>query len=72
MLPAIISDSIAITMIYLSAKLHKAFLLKGPAGSGKTQLTYAAAEAANTSVECFSVTRALVKKKPFGKFDEPL
>lgn len=53
-------------MFYLSAKLHKPLLLEGPAGSGKTQLAYAAAEAANTSVERFTVTRVLMKKKPSG------
>jgi MoxR-like ATPase len=46
-----IADSIATTTVYLAAKLHKPLLLEGPAGSGKTQLAYAVAEAANAIVE---------------------
>ena len=46
-----ITDSIATTTVYLAAKLQKPLLLEGPAGSGKTQLAYAVAEAADTAVE---------------------
>ncbi len=46
-----IADSIATTTVFLAVRLHKPVLLEGPAGSGKTQLAYAVAEAANTSVE---------------------
>src|SRR5260221_1568614 len=46
-----IADSIATTTVYLAARLHKPMLLEGPAGSGKTQLAYAVAGAANTTVE---------------------
>ncbi len=46
-----IADSVATTTVYLAAKLHKPLLLEGPAGSGKTQLAYAVAEAAGTTVE---------------------
>ncbi|MGA2921565.1 MAG: hypothetical protein ABSE28_10700 [Candidatus Sulfotelmatobacter sp.] len=41
-----IADSIATTTVFLAATLHKPVLLEGPAGSGKTQLAYAVAEAA--------------------------
>jgi len=46
-----IADSIATTTVYLAATLQKPLLLEGPAGSGKTQLAYAVAEAAGTCVE---------------------
>jgi MoxR-like ATPase len=46
-----IADTIATTTVHLAAALHKPLLLEGPAGSGKTQLAYAVAEAAQTTVE---------------------
>jgi DNA polymerase III delta prime subunit len=67
-----IADSIATTTVYLSAKLHKPLLLEGPAGSGKTQLAYAVAEAANTSVERLQCYEGINEEKAIGKFDEPL
>jgi len=46
-----IADPVATSTVYLAAELHKPLLLEGPAGSGKTQLAYAVAEAAGTSFE---------------------
>jgi MoxR-like ATPase len=37
--------------LYVAARLQKPLLLEGPAGSGKTQLAYAVADAADTTVE---------------------
>jgi MoxR-like ATPase len=67
-----IADSIATTTVYLAAVLHKPVLLEGPAGSGKTQLAYAVAEAANTSVERLQCYQGINEEKAIGKFDEPL
>lgn len=67
-----ITDSIATTTVYLSVRLHKPLLLEGPAGSGKTQLAYAVAEAANTSVERLQCYEGINEEKAIGKFDEPL
>ena len=67
-----IADSIAITTVYLAAKLHKPLLLEGPAGSGKTQLAYAVAEAANTGVERLQCYEGINEEKAIGKFDDPL
>ena len=67
-----IADPIATTTVYLSARLHKPLLLEGPAGSGKTQLAYAVAEAANTSVERLQCYEGINEEKAIGKFDEPL
>ncbi len=67
-----IADSIAATTVYLAARLRKPLLLEGPAGSGKTQLAYAVAEAANTSVERLQCYEGINEEKAIGKFDEPL
>ncbi len=67
-----IADSIATTTVYLAEKLQKPLLLEGPAGSGKTQLAYAVAEAANTSVERLQCYEGINEEKAIGKFDEPL
>ena len=67
-----IADSIATTTVYLAARLQKPLLLEGPAGSGKTQLAYAVAEAANTSVERLQCYEGINEEKAIGKFDEPL
>jgi MoxR-like ATPase len=67
-----IADSIATTTVYLAAKLQKPLLLEGPAGSGKTQLAYAVAEAANTCVERLQCYEGINEEKAIGKFDEPL
>jgi DNA polymerase III delta prime subunit len=67
-----IADSIATTTVYLSAQLHKPLLLEGPAGSGKTQLAYAVADAANTTVERLQCYEGINEEKAIGKFDEPL
>lgn len=67
-----IADSVSITTIYLAATLHKPLLLEGPAGSGKTQLAYAVAEAGNTVVERLQCYEGINEEKAIGKFDEPL
>ena len=67
-----IADSIAATTVYLAAKLHKPLLVEGPAGSGKTQLAYAVAQAANSSVERLQCYEGIGEDKAIGKFDESL
>ena len=67
-----IADSVATTTVYLAATLHKPLLLEGPAGSGKTQLAYAVAEAAQTMVERLQCYEGINEEKAIGKFDEPL
>jgi SpoVK/Ycf46/Vps4 family AAA+-type ATPase len=67
-----IADSIATTTVYLAARLQKPLLLEGPAGSGKTQLAYAVADAASTTVERLQCYEGINEEKAIGKFDEPL
>jgi MoxR-like ATPase len=67
-----IADPVATTTVYLAAMLHKPVLLEGPAGSGKTQLAYAVAEAANSGVERLQCYEGINEEKAIGKFDEPL
>jgi MoxR-like ATPase len=67
-----IADSVAITTVYLAARLHKPLLLEGPAGSGKTQLAIAVAQAANTTVERLQCYEGINEEKAIGKFDESL
>lgn len=67
-----LADPVATITVYLAAQLHKPLLLEGPAGSGKTQLAYAVAEAANTSVERLQCYEGISEEKAIGKFDEPL
>src|SRR5215813_2558060 len=67
-----IADSVAVTTVFLAAALHRPVLLEGPAGSGKTQLAYAVAEAANTTVERLQCYEGINEEKAIGKFDESL
>lgn len=67
-----IVDSVAATTVYLAARLQKPLLLEGPAGSGKTQLAYAVADAAGTIVERLQCYEGINEEKAIGKFDESL
>jgi MoxR-like ATPase len=67
-----IADSVATTTVYLAARLQRPLLLEGPAGSGKTQLAYAVADAAHTTVERLQCYEGINEEKAIGKFDEPL
>jgi len=67
-----IADSVTTTTVFLSTRLHKTLLLEGPAGSGKTQLAYAVADAANTTVERLQCYAGINEEKAIGKFDESL
>src|SRR5436305_6176109 len=67
-----LTDAVTPVVVYLAAELHKPVLLEGPAGSGKTQLAYAVAEAAGTSVERLQCYEGVNEEKAIGKFDEAL
>jgi len=67
-----IADSVIKTTAFLAARLQKPLLLEGPAGSGKTQLAYAVADAAETTVERLQCYEGINEEKAIGKFNEPL
>ena len=67
-----LAEPVAATTVYLASELHKPLLLEGPAGSGKTQLAYAIADAAGTTVERLQCHEGINEEKAIGKFDEPL
>jgi MoxR-like ATPase len=67
-----IADQVAITTVFLAASLHRPLLSEGPAGSGKTELAYAVAEAAKTTVERLQCYEGINEEKAIGKFDESL
>src|SRR2546425_4392495 len=67
-----IADRVAISTAYLAARLHKPLLLEGPAGSRKTQLAYAVADAAHAAVERLQCYEGINEEKAIGKFDDAL
>jgi MoxR-like ATPase len=67
-----IADSVAVTTVFLASSLHRPVLSEGPAGSGKTQLAYAVAQAADTRVERLQCYEGIGEDKAIGKFDESL
>jgi MoxR-like ATPase len=67
-----LTDRVTATAVYLAAKLKKPLLLEGPAGSGKTELSYAVARAADTQVERLQCYEGITEDKAIGKFDESL
>jgi MoxR-like ATPase len=67
-----LTDRITATTVYLAGKLHKPLLLEGPAGSGKTELSYAVTRAARTTIERLQCFEGLTAKHAIGEFDESL
>jgi MoxR-like ATPase len=67
-----IADSVAITTVFLAGSLHRPVFSEGPAGNGKTQLAYAVAAAACTTVERLQCYEGIGEDKAIGKFDESL
>lgn len=67
-----LTDRVTATTVYLSDRLHKPLLLEGPAGSGKTELSYAVTRAAHTTIERLQCFEGITAEHAIGKFDESL
>ena len=67
-----IASPIDVLTVYLAACLRRPLLLEGPAGSGKTELAYAVAAAASTTVERLQCYQGINEDKAIGRFDESL
>ena len=65
-------DPVTLEVVYLAAKMQKPLLVEGPPGCGKTELAYALAAAAGTSVERLQCYEGITEEKAIGKFDESL
>jgi MoxR-like ATPase len=67
-----IADAVTCSTVYLAGRLQRPILIEGPAGSGKTELAYAIARAADTRVERLQCFEGMNEEKAIGKFDEAL
>ena len=65
-------DPVTLQVVYLAAKMQKPLLVEGPTGCGKTELAYAIAAAANTTVERLQCYEGITEEQAIGKFDESL
>jgi MoxR-like ATPase len=65
-------DPVTLEVVYLAAKMQKPLLVEGPPGCGKTELAYAVAAAAHTTVERLQCYEGITEEKAIGKFDESL
>ena len=65
-------DRVTLQAVYLAARMQKPLLVEGPPGCGKTELAYAVAAAAGTSVERLQCYEGITEEKAIGRFDESL
>ena len=67
-----IADAVTTTTVFLAAAMRRPILIEGPAGSGKTQLAYAVAQAAHTRLIRLQCYEGIDEEKAIGKFDSEL
>lgn len=67
-----VADPVTLQVVYLAARMQKPLLVEGPPGCGKTELAYAVAAAAETTVERLQCYEGITEEKAIGKFDESL
>src|SRR6266404_5400253 len=56
-----VTDPVTLQVVYLAAKMRKPLLVEGPPGCGKTELAYAVAQVAGTTVERLQCYEGLQK-----------
>jgi len=67
-----VTDPVTLEVVYLAARMQKPLLVEGPPGCGKTELAYAVAAAAGTTIERLQCYEGITEEKAIGKFDEAL
>jgi MoxR-like ATPase len=65
-------DETVLDAVYLAAEMRRPLLIEGPPGCGKTELAYAVAGAADTSIVRLQCYVGIDADKAIGRFDEPL
>jgi MoxR-like ATPase len=65
-------DRVMAQVVFLAIRLKKPLLVEGPAGSGKSQLAVAVAQAAGTPVERLQCYKGVSAEEAIGEFDESL
>jgi MoxR-like ATPase len=65
-------DPVTLEVVFLAVRMQKPVLVEGPPGCGKTELAYAMAQAAGTTVERLQCYVGITEDKAIGKFDEAL
>ena len=65
-------DRVVAKVVFLAIRLKKPLLLEGPAGSGKSQLAVAVAQASGTRVERLQCYKGVSVKEAIGEFDQSL
>jgi MoxR-like ATPase len=67
-----VTDPVTPQLIYFAVRMNKPLLVEGPAGSGKTELAYAIARAAEAPVERLQCYEGINEAAAIGTFDAPL
>src|SRR5438552_6480732 len=65
-------DPVTVQLIYLAVRMDKPLLVEGPAGSGKTELAYAIARAAESPLERLQCYEGINEGAAIGTFDAAL
>ena len=67
-----VTDPVTRQLVYLAGRMNRPLLVEGPAGSGKTELAYAVAKAADVRVERLQCYEGINEAAAIGTFDAAL